>query len=259
MNPGVSQLAVVGMPALFMVMLLNTRPADGLYLRWPRGRETALAALLALLLLPAVTALTQAVAVWLPLWYPESFPDPLQGAHPLLKILRTIREGGDLGVSQLVLYVLAFALVPALCEEVAFRGFVLRGLHQGFRPRNAVLLSSFFFALFHLNVFLFLPTFLLGVILGLLTVRSRSLLPAGSFYLLHNIVLIAIIPLSRLSAYSEELLPRLVHAWPWLIGLCLVAALALVWWLYRKPYVDVARQEAADNKRQAAGSGERAE
>src|SRR5260370_26116160 len=97
MNPGVSQLAVVGMPALFMVMLLNTHPADGLYLRWPRGPETALAALLALLLLPAVTGLTQAVAVWLPLWYPDSFPHPLEGAHPLLDILRTIQEGGDLG------------------------------------------------------------------------------------------------------------------------------------------------------------------
>ena len=254
MNTAISQLAFVAMPALFMVMLLNTHPADGLYLRWPRGRETALAALLALLLLPAVTALTQAVAVWLPLWYPESFPDPLQGAHPLLKILRTIQEGGDLGVSQLLLYVLAFALVPALCEEVAFRGFVLRGLHHGFRPRNAVLLSSFFFALFHLNVFLFLPTFLLGVILGLLTVRSRSLLPAISFHLLHNSVLIALIPLSR---YSDDLLPRLVHdTWPWLIGLSLVTALALVWWLYRKPYVELARHEVARSTRQAAGTPE---
>src|SRR5207253_10340242 len=113
---------------------------------------------------------------------------------------------------RLLLYVLAFALVPALCEEVAFRGFVLRGLHHGFRPRNAVLLSSFFFALFHLNVFLFLPTFFLGVVLGLLTVRSRSLLPAISFHLLHNSVLIGLIPLSQ---YSEGL-PGLVHyAWPW--------------------------------------------
>ena len=50
-----------------------------------------------------------------------------------------------------------------------------------------------------------MPTFLLGVILGLLTVRSRSLLPAISFHVLHNGVLIALIPLSR---YTEGLLPR---------------------------------------------------
>jgi sodium transport system permease protein len=218
---------------------LNTRPTEGLYLHWPRARETGLAALLALLLLPAMTGLTQAVALW--------FPDLLQGVHPLIELLRAIRaEGPAVGLDRLAWYFLAFALVPAVCEEIAFRGFLLRGLHQGFRPRNAVLLSSFFFALFHLNVFLFLPTFLLGVVLGLLTVRSRSLLPAMLFHLLHNSVLIALIPLSRL---SDGLVPRLVHdVWPWLMALCLAAAAGLLWWLYRKPYVDLARQqrEAAD-------------
>lgn len=235
LRTGISQLAFVAMPPLFMVMLLNTQPAEGLYLHWPRKRETGLAALLALLLLAPMTGLTQAVAVWL--------PDLLQGAHPLIAILRAITDGRELGFDQVVLYMLAFALVPALCEEVAFRGFVLRGMHHGFRPRNAVLLSSFFFALFHLNVFLFAPTFLLGVVLGLLTVRSRSLLPAIAFHFLHNAVLIALIPLSR---YSEGM-PRLLHdAWPWFTGVSTTAAAALVWWLYRKPYVDLARKEAAE-------------
>src|SRR5207245_5664028 len=121
---------------------------------------------------------------------------------------------------------------------------------HGFRPRNAVLLSSFFFALFHMNVFLFVPTFILGVILGLLTVRSKSLLPAFSFHLLHNSVLIALIPLSGLSGGP---LP-LMDAWPWLIAMCLIAVAALVWWLYRKPYVDQAREEAQESKQQA-GAG----
>ena len=77
------------------------------------------------------------------------------------------------------------------------------------------------------------------MVLGLLTVRSRSLMPAILFHLLHNSVLIALIPLSH---YTEGM-PRLVHdAWPWLIGVSLAAATALVWWLYRKPYVDLKRK-----------------
>ena len=236
MRTAISQLAFVAMPPLFMVLLLNTQPGEGLYLRWPSGRETGLAVLLAFLLLPAMMGVTQAVAQW--------SPQLLQGSHPLIEILLAIHRGSDLEPMQLLTYVLAFALVPALCEEIAFRGFVLHGLHQSFRPRNAVLLSSFFFALFHLNVFLFVPTFLLGVVLGLLTVRSRSLLPAILFHLLHNSVLIALIPLSQ---FSDGLLPRLVHGvWPALIGVCAVASAALVWWLYRKPYVDLARQEAEE-------------
>jgi sodium transport system permease protein len=186
-------------------------------------------------LLPAMTGLTQAVALW--------FPHLLEGKHPLIEILRSIHDGQSEGGAKLLLSVMAYALFPALCEEIAFRGFILRGLHQNFRPRNAVLLSSFFFALFHLNVFLFAPTFLLGVILGLLTVRSRSLLPAILFHLLHNTVLIALIPLS---GYSEGL-PGMVHAaWPWFIGVCLAIAAGILWWLYRKPYIDLARLEAEE-------------
>ena len=238
----ISQLAFVAMPPIFMILLLNTQPAQGLYLHWPRGRDAGLAVLLALLLLAPMAGLTRTAAHW--------FPDLLKGTHPLIEILLAIHQPSNLDTSQLLQFALAFALIPALCEEIAFRGFVLHGLHHGFRPRNAVLLSSFFFALFHLNVFLFLPMFLLGVVLGLLTVRSRSVLPAIAFHLLHNGVLIALIALRRVSAGK---LPGLFHdIWPWLIAVCLAAAAALVWWLYRKPYIDLARRQ------QAAGSGQQA-
>ncbi|HZZ81049.1 MAG TPA: ABC transporter permease subunit/CPBP intramembrane protease [Gemmataceae bacterium] len=239
MHTAISELAFVAMPALFMVLLLNTQPGESLYLNWPRGREAGLAALLALLMLPAMTGLTQAVAAWFPRILEGAHPERM---HPLIEILRAIRERDDLDASSLVRDILAFALVPAICEELAFRGLVLRGLHHSFRPRNAVLLSSFFYALFHMNVFLFVPTFVLGVILGLLTVRSKSLLPAILFHLLHNAVLIALIPLSH---YSEGALPAVARVgWPIIIALCLGVAGALVWWLYRKPYVDLARREA---------------
>jgi sodium transport system permease protein len=223
----ISQLAFVAMPPLLMVLLLNTQPAEGLYLQWPRWRDTALAALLAMLMLAPLTGLWEAVAQW--------FHGLMHGTpHPLIAILKHIQEGDDLATQDMLGYFLAFALVPAVCEEIAFRGYVLRGLHLRFRPRNAVLLSSFFFALFHMNVFLFIPTFVFGVILGLLTVRSKSLLPAICFHLLHNTVLIGLIGM-----------PSLVRdAGPWLIGGSLAIAAGVVWWLYRKPYVDLARREA---------------
>lgn len=230
----ITQLAFVATPPLFMAMLLNTLPTDGLYLRWPTFRETIFAALLALLLLAPMAGLTQAVASW--------FPQLLDGDHPLIAILRAIVASPDTEMPPIFRYFIAFALVPAVCEEVAFRGFLLQGLHHGFRPRNAVLLSSFFFALFHMNVFLFVPTFVFGVVLGLLTVRSRSLLPAIAFHLLHNTILIALIPISR---YSDGQLPQsLAVIWPWWIGVSLALAAALVWWLYRKPYSDLERIES---------------
>ncbi|MSQ95327.1 MAG: CPBP family intramembrane metalloprotease [Gemmataceae bacterium] len=127
-----------------------------------------------------------------------------------------------------------------MCEEIAFRGFVLRGLHHGFRQRNAVLLSSFFFGLIHMDVFPFAPTLLFGVVLGLLTMRS--LMPAICFHLLHNTVLIAMIPLSR---FSEDRLPVQHYDLElWLVGGCAVASATLVWWLYRKPYAELECQQS---------------
>jgi sodium transport system permease protein len=247
LTTGISELAFVAMPPIFMLLLLNTRPSEALYLRWPTAREAVLGGTLGLLLLPPMVGLTQAVAAW--------SPEIFTGNHPMVRILDALHKGTQLGSNQLVRYVLAYALVPALCEEIAFRGFVLHGLHRTFRPRNAVLLSSFFYALFHMNVFLLMPTFVLGVILGLLTIRSRSLLPAICFHALHNGVLIALIPLS---SYAEGSVPRnLQEAWPWTIATCVMAVALLVWWLYRKPYeLQAARQQAADGRQQSADSGQ---
>lgn len=242
MHSAISELAFVAMPPLFMVLLLNTRPGESLYLSWPRGREAGLAVILVVLLLPVMAGLTEAVSVWFPRLLDMTHPERI---HPLIEILRAIRAGEDLSAAGLLRYAIAFALVPALCDELAFRGMILRGLQHAFRPRNAVLLSAFFFALFHMNVFLFVPAFLLGVVLGLLTLRSRSLLPAILFHLLHNGALIAIIPLSH---YSQGTPPLFHTIWPWLIGICVLAASALVWWLYRKPYADLARQEAEERR-----------
>lgn len=238
----IRQLAFVATPALMMALLLNTRPMLGLKLKWPRLHEIGLAAILAVLLLPPLAALTEIVFSQ----YPH-LTRLLEDRQPLMQELRALSEGRQLRQDQVIPYVLVFALLPALCEEIAFRGFILSGLLKHFRPRTAVLLSSFLFALFHMNVFQFLPAFFLGVVLGLLTVRSRSLVPAVMFHLLHNSVLIGGI---HLVANLEDAVPPFVkQLWYPFIAICFLAALALLWWLYRKPYVELEKELAAQREK----------
>jgi sodium transport system permease protein len=221
-------LAFVAAPPLFMALVLNTMPRYALFLRWPDRRELGIAALLALLLLPPLAALAQAAYA--------RFPHQLTDPHPLAQLLRSLHEPNAGTPAGFLMGLLAFALVPAVCEEIAFRGFILAGLHGRFRPRNAVLASALLFAFYYLNVFLFLPAFALGVVLGLLTVRSRSVVPAILFHILHNAVLLTAIELTH--GDWPEVLTR---PWAWLVGPCLVAAAALLWWLYRRPYVALVR------------------
>lgn len=242
-HTAVSLIAFVAAPPLFMAVMLNTRPFAALALRRPPNlREVGIAAALAVLLLPPLAALTQAAAAWL--------PDLLRDPHPIVVILRALSEGDDLTSGQLGRYLLAYALLPAVCEELAFRGFILTGLQSRLRPRNAVLLGAFLFALYHMNVFLSVPMFCLGVALGLLTRRSGSLLPAVSLHFLHNAALILGIPLGR---YIEEWLPGVAAAlWPVLVAACVALAGALLWWLYRKPYADLERAERQARERDEA-------
>ena len=89
--------------------------------------------------------------------------------------------------------VAVLALLPAVCEELAFRGFILSGLEYHRRTRSAILLSALMFGFLHVLMSLFQQLFnatLLGVVLGLLAVRSRSLLPGIVFHFLNNVLAI---------------------------------------------------------------------
>ncbi|MAF26827.1 MAG: ABC transporter permease subunit/CPBP intramembrane protease [Gemmatimonadota bacterium] len=85
-----------------------------------------------------------------------------------------------------VTIVLLMAISPAICEELVFRGVVLGLLRRIMPDRRAILVSAFYFAVFHLSVFRFLPTFLLGLAMGALAVRTHSVLPSMAFHAFYN-------------------------------------------------------------------------
>jgi len=71
-------------------------------------------------------------------------------------------------------------------EELFFRGFVLPGLVARFGVTGAVVLSSGLFALFHLDPGSLVPTFVLGVALAWIRMRTRSVWPAVMAHSLQN-------------------------------------------------------------------------
>jgi sodium transport system permease protein len=223
LHAAITMLAFVATPALLMALLLNTRPRQALLLYWPKAKQLGLAALLALVLLPPLTAATIAIFQYFP-----HLTKLMEEHQPLLHELRSLHEGLEFDQNWLPL-LFSFALLPALCEEIAFRGFILSGLQRRFTPRAAVVLCAFLFALSHMNVFQFLPAFFLGVVLGLLTIRSGSIVPAILFHFLHDSVLLVGIRAFR----ALDIPPSVLAMWPAYIGLCSVTAVGLLWWLYK--------------------------
>jgi membrane protease YdiL (CAAX protease family) len=78
-------------------------------------------------------------------------------------------------VRQLLWLFLALALIPAICEEVLFRGFIFRRFLDASGPGQALMISAVLFGLFHRNLQTLLPTILAGVLLGFVVWKTSSL------------------------------------------------------------------------------------
>ncbi len=174
--------------------------ARSLGLRRPHLRH----ALGAVLLAPALAQLARGVAE-----FQEAFM-PLP-AHAL-EAAQGLSFLEDL--SPLTLF-FVLAVSPGLCEELLFRGAILSGLRRDLSPARAVLLQALLFAGAHLSIHRILPTTLVGLALGAIALRSRSLFPAILLHIAYN----ALIALADTSPWLAD--PGL--AWLALAGLLLLA------------------------------------
>ena len=93
------------------------------------------------------------------------------------------------------LLVATLALTPAIIEEFCFRGFLFSALSKVLSPWRVIALTSFLFGLFHVltgNALLlerFVPTTLLGFILGWVAYRTKSVWPGVLMHFVHNSLL----------------------------------------------------------------------
>ena len=129
---------------------------------------------------------------------------------------------------------LLIAVLPAVCEECLFRGWMLAAL-AGRRPASgraltAVAVQAACFAAFHLLPERMPQTFALGVLLGWLTLRSGSILPAILAHLVHNSVPLVLYALAGGTASRLDATPAGLPAAA-IVGAvaCLAAGLAVAW------------------------------
>src|SRR5262244_3231116 len=82
----------------------------------------------------------------------------------------------------------AVVLAAPVCEEFAFRGMLQRGLAAAISPRAAAVLSAFIFSAFHLDPVGFAARFELGLVFGLLFLRTNSLWPGILAHAANNLI-----------------------------------------------------------------------
>jgi sodium transport system permease protein len=190
---------IILLPPVLMALAFTSDPKRTLRLAWPEKKYIVVAVALVVALNPLVNEMRPIV----------------ESLFPVSSVLKTALSQIMSQTPGLLTSILVFALIPAICEEFAFRGFILSGLEQQHRTRSAILLSALMFGFLHVLLSLFQQLFnatFLGIVLGLLAVRSRSIVPGIVFHFLNNAFAVA--------------LGAVVHA-PW--------AIPIVPWIYRNP------------------------
>lgn len=167
----VQQVALVACPALMMGIMLTTSMWQTFRLRLPSIKMVGLALLLAVSAHPLSLMLSVALA-----WF---FPPLPEGVAYLMKGMSDSNQ-------PLAIILITFALAPAFCEEIAFRGFILSGLGRSGRTWLAIIISSLTFGIMHMIPQQVFNAALLGLVLGLIATRSESLWPCIIFHFCFN-------------------------------------------------------------------------
>ena len=185
-------LLVTGLPPVVGVVLVQLAVHAGgatAFASWLR-KERPMRALLRLALPRAPRrAFAAAAAIGLGAWLGLSLPilwmqDALLGSQADAAAALKQTLGID-GVPLPVL-LLGLAVVPAIGEELVFRGVILGLLESKMKPRAAIIAQAALFGLMHGSVFRFLPTGILGLLLGHLARRTGSVWPAILTHALTN-------------------------------------------------------------------------
>jgi len=82
--------------------------------------------------------------------------------------------------------VLALAVIPAICEEVLFRGLLTSGLRTKLGVLQTAIVVGLYFGFFHVLVEKLAVTILLGIVLTVVCIKTRSIFAAMLVHVCNN-------------------------------------------------------------------------
>jgi sodium transport system permease protein len=225
----VLQIALIATPALLMAVMLTSNPRKTLSLFMPRWQMLPMAVLLAVLLHP--------VAMWLSVGIHTLYPLSEDAKAQIQALTAPIAE------QPLVYVLLLLAVTPAICEELAFRGFILSGLRHTGHRWMAIAGSAVFFGITHSLLQQSLSAIVLGMVIGYITLRTGSLIPGVLFHVTHNSLAI-----TAAGIWPDAL--KMEPAWEYFVAIdesglyynpyftliCGALAACILYWLQRQPY-----------------------
>ena len=135
-------------------------------------------------------------------------------------------------IGGLLLNLLVIALIPAVGEEMTFRGVIQQSLTRRMNPHIAIILSAAIFSFFHFQFFGFLPRLFLGILLGYMFYITGSLWTSILMHFVNNGAAVTLYYLGNIGVIEDA------EHWGetqnvWIIVASAVMTLGLIIWSWR--------------------------
>lgn len=132
-----------------------------------------------------------------------------------------------------VLSLIVIALLPAIFEELIFRGIIQNGLVRRLGEVGALFMSAFLFALMHGSIQQFIYPFILGVILGWIAMRTGSTFSSMLVHFLNNAI---VVTLNYIAERTGANMTFEYNAWQWVLSVALVFVAAAIIFVIERYY-----------------------
>lgn len=132
----------------------------------------------------------------------------------------------------LVLTLFHVGVVPAICEEVLYRGYVMRAFEKSWGILPAILISGLLFGLYHVQLSNLLPLATIGIILGYVTWVSESIYPAMLAHFVNNggsVLVGSYYPDMAFAEMTPETMPPI-----WAVAVSIIISGYLIYFMYQQ-------------------------
>lgn len=174
------------LPPFVAAYIYSTNTKTYLFLNKPKTIFIGLTILVIILALPIIN-FTGVLNAKL------SLPESLSGIE---KIMKDMEESAKVltekmlkvnSIGGLFINIIVIALLPAIGEELIFRGILLRLFKEWFNNMHvAIIVSAFAFSFIHFQFYGFIPRMLLGIVFGYLLYWSGSILMPMLAHFINN-------------------------------------------------------------------------
>ena len=186
----IGQILFIFLPALFFSKWIYGDVSKIVSLKMPNWKGLALFVLGIIILTPLLQSY-----LYIQNYFIEQLAETSEFVNSIKFLLDSLNEliektFGDLiradNVPEMLLVIIAISVVPAICEEVMFRGYIQRSFGFKFKPHIAAIITAVFFALYHFNPYGLIPLAIIGFYLGFAAYTSQSLVIPIIIHFLNN-------------------------------------------------------------------------